>query len=253
MSNDNDQNLHGYRYAYDKSSEYEDGIMEGMPDYLAIPAHLESMEEEILTHKCYVVSYNHSTRLANWVAWHLTSAHAQGDVERPERAFNDDPQVEGCTHYWEYKSSHAYDRGHMCPAGDNRWDEVAMLESFYMTNILPQHHSLNGGIWNDIEQQCREWAKSEGDSYIVSGPIFFENRHGEQKTLGVNKIPIPDAFFKVVMSNHGKGKGIGFVCENRNCGGYIDEYTLSIDDVEAITGIDFFPALPDEIGKFPLI
>lgn len=249
ISNDNDPNVKCYTYSTDKSSKYEDGIFDDCPDYLALPASLKGVDEQILMHKSYAVSYNRRTRLANWVAWHLTSGHTHGSVERPQRAFHDDEDVDNCTHYWEYNNSRAYNRGHLCPAGDNKWDKDAMYDSFLMTNVLPQHHSLNSGVWNDIEIQCREWARNEGDIYIVSGPIFYENRKGEPKTLGKNKIPIPDAFFKVVMSNRGSGKGIGFVCENHYCGNNMNDFVVNIDDVEQITGIDFFPALPDDLEE----
>lgn len=248
-SNDNDPNLKDYTYSKDKTSKYEDGIFDDVPDYLALPAKLKGVDEQILMHKSYAVSYNPRTRLANWVAWHLTANHTNGNVNRPQRAFHDDEEVEDCTHFWEYNSSHAYNRGHMCPAGDNKWDKEAMYDSFLMTNVLPQHQSLNSGVWNDIEIQCRDWAQKEGDIYIVSGPIFYKHRTGEQKTLGKNKIPIPDAFFKVVMSNNGRGKGIGFICPNKSGGHNIEEFVETIDDVETVTGIDFFPALPDDVEE----
>ena len=144
----------------------------------------------------------------------------------------------------ELNKAKKYDRGHMCPAGDNKWDVTAMQESFLMTNVCPQYKGLNSGVWNDIEIKCRDWARDEGDVYIVCGPVFFENRK-ERELIGASRIPVPDAFFKVVLSNKHKGNGIGFVCENRGGGYDLNDYSMSINEVEELTGIDFFPALPD--------
>ncbi len=247
-SNDNDPNLKSYQYKYDKQTDYEDGRFDNDPDYIAIPCKLRGKPEQLLFRKGYAVSYNESTKQANWVCWHLTRSHTYGDVPRPQRAFHDDDDVSNSTHYWDYDKSREYDRGHMCPAADNRWDSDAMMESFLMSNVCPQYRHLNSGVWNDIEIKCREWAKNIGDVYIVCGPVFNDNG-SSREYIGESRIPVPDAFFKVVVSNHGKGKGIGFLCPNRSGSDDLNDYSVSIDDVEKVTGIDFFPALPDEMEE----
>ena len=247
-TNDNDENLHGYKYKYDKSTKYEDGLFDTTPDYIAIPCKLHDRPEQILYRKTYALSYNKDKKQANWVAWHLTRPHTYGDVERPPRAFHDDDDVSNSTHYYDYNKSKQYDRGHLCPAGDNKWDEEAMLETFLMTNVCPQYYELNKGVWNDIEIKCRDWARQEGDVYIVSGPLFYPNKRNRE-LLGSSRIPVPDAFFKVVLSNKHQGKGIGFLCENRRGSYNLNDYKMTIDEIERITGIDFFPALPDEMEE----
>lgn len=245
-TNDNDPNLKGYKYKYDKSTAYEDGIFSDTPDYIAIPAKIHDKPEQLLFRKTYAVSYNSMTKQANWVAWHLTKGHTYGRGERPARAFHDDDEVPNSTHYQDYNKSKQYDRGHLCPAGDNKWDEDAMYETFLMSNVCPQYHDLNSGVWNDIEMKCRDWARQEGDVYIVCGPIFYPNKQNRER-IGNSRIPVPDAFFKVVMSNRHKGKGIGFVCQNRPSSKDLNDCVTTIDDIERITGYDFFPALPDEM------
>ena len=245
-TNDNDPNLRGYHYKYDKNTAYEDGIFRGTPDYIAIPAKIHEKPEQILYRKSYAVSYNKQTKQPNWVAWHLTKDHTYGNLERPPRAFHDDEDVPNSTHYYDYNKSKQYDRGHLCPAGDNKWDEDAMYETFLMSNVCPQYHDLNSGVWNDIEIKCREWARQEGDVYVVAGPYFYPNKRNRE-LIGGSKIPVPDAFFKVVLSNKHKGKGIGFLCENRHGSSNLNDYSMTIDEIEQMTGIDFFPALPDEM------
>ena len=114
-----------------------------------------------------------------------------------------------------------------------------------MTNICPQVPALNSGLWNTIEKQCRTWAQEYGDVYIVCGPIYFNQKH---KTIGKNKVQVPEAFFKVVLRLKGEPKAIGFICRNASAKGHKKtDYVNSVDEVERITGMDFFPQLPDDI------
>ena len=113
-------------------------------------------------------------------------------------------------------------RGHMCPAGDNDWKE--------------------------LEESCRRWAQEEGKIYIVCGPILYDQRH---RTIGKkHKITVPEAFFKVVLcADSNPPKAIGFIYKNASGNHPLDSYVNTVDEVERITGIDFFPALPDEIEE----
>ena len=208
-----------------------------------IPNITIGMEETILVRNSYTVSYNKDTKIPNWVAWHLTAEHTDGNVKRfggfiedenvpKPRATNDDYRRSGWSH------------GHMCPAGDNKWDETAMRESNLLTNICPQHATLNSGLWNRIEQDCRRWAKKHGEVYIVCGPILLNREH---ETIGVNKVVVPEAFFKVILCLQGEPKAIGFVVKNNTGAKKKDQYVNTVDEVERITGYDFFPSLPDSI------
>lgn len=122
-----------------------------------------------------------------------------------------------------------------------------MLESFYMTNICPQDHNLNRGDWKELEEDCRRWAEKEGKIYIVCGPVFYKQKH---RTIGKeHKVTVPEAFFKVILSVEGTPKAIGFIYKNASGNHPLDSYVNSVDEVERITGIDFFPALPDDLEK----
>ena len=171
-------------------------------------------KEQILFRKSYVISYNRETKCPNWVLWELT----REDMEVPS------PRAE----LVDYRGS-GYDRGHMCPAGDNKWDEDAMYESFLMTNMCPQNQQLNSGLWNQIEMQCRYWAKKYGKLYIVCGPIYLR---GEYQTIGPNRVMVPEAFFKAVICLDGETKGIAFVCRNTKGDRKKDYYVNTIRQVE---------------------
>ena len=209
-----------------------------------IPAPLTDRPEQILRRKGYTTSYNKETKTPNWVAWHLTRSHTYGPNQRDNEVFTEDTDIETprATDNDYYNSR--YDRGHMCPAGDNKWDKQAMEQSFLFTNICPQNHGLNKYEWNDVEILCRDWAREYGAVDIVCGPVYKTT--GEQKTIGRNKVWVPDAFFKVVLCRQGTAKAIGFVYQNIGKKQPLDDAVRTVDEIERMTGLDFFPELDDK-------
>jgi endonuclease G len=222
--------------------EYNGQELTKASDYI-LP--LKGVNEQLLRRKGYLASYNRYTKEPNWVAWHLTKEHLSGTVKRPGNGWHEDPQVPSprATHA-DYKKS-GWSRGHMCPAGDNKWDSDAMYDTFLYSNVCPQHPRLNSGDWNEIEIACRRWAQNFNDIYIICGPIYFRKEH---QTIGANRIMVPDAFFKVVICLNGTPKGIGFICRNTKGNRRKDMYVNSISQVERITGMTFFPNLPSDIS-----
>ncbi len=210
------------------------------------PAALATRPEQILHRDHYTVSYNAETMQPNWVAWRLTKAHTYGNSPRPQNAFREDEEVpQPRATLADYRSRKCR-RGHMCPAGDNKWDSEAMYETFLLTNICPQNYDMNDGVWNDIEMTCRKWARKYGEVFIVCGPLFTKSTH---ETIGPHHIPVPEAFFKVVLAMGETPKAIGFLCRNAAITGTENQYVQSVDEVERITGMDFFPALNDDIEE----
>ena len=213
---------------------------------LEIPTPLTDRPEQLLKRVGYTVSYNSVLKLPNWVAWHLTVAHTSGISKRDGIKFHEDEEVpRPRATDADYRRS-GYDRGHMCPSGDNKWSCLAQEQSFLLTNVCPQDHQLNAGDWNEMESQCRRWAKRYGDIYIVAGPILFKCRH---KTIGQNKVTVPEAFFKVVLCMKGYPKAIGFIYRNQPGNRPKGDYVNSVDQVERLTGIDFFSSLPDAVER----
>lgn len=221
-----------------------------------MPAPLKDRPEQILKRKGYTVSYNSETKNPNWVAWHLTKSHTYGSFQRRQEMFSEDESVKAPRATNNDYFNSRYDRGHMCPAGDNKWDKEAMTQSFLFTNICPQNHGLNKYEWNDLEIQCRDWAREYGAVDIVCGPLYSSkggrykvgsSREPQQKTIGRNKVWVPDAFFKVVLCRQGRPKAIGFVYRNEGVKQLKTEAVRTVDEIEALTDIDFFPALDDEM------
>ena len=215
-------------------------------DKLVMQTSPKGTPEQILKRTGYVASYNKTTLLPNWVAWHLTAERTEGSAKRSGVDFAEDTEVpEPRATDWDYYNS-GYDRGHMCPAADNKWSKKAMEESFLFTNMCPQNGNLNRGDWNEMEMACRKWAKKYSDLYIVCGPILYKGKH---KTIGKNKVVVPEAFFKVVLRTGDDPQAIGFIYKNTSGNRPKDSYVNTVDEVERITGIDFFPSLPDDVEK----
>ena len=213
---------------------------------IEIPTITDERSDRIITHKGFTLSYNYDWKIPNWVAYELTDIEVMGEVPRYDK-FKPDPMVpqnvSATTN--DYKHS-GYDRGHLAPAADMKWDEQAMRESFYLSNICPQNPNLNGGVWKDLEEQVRDLASQKGSIFVACGPIVTD----ASTTIGENKVVVPQAFFKVLLQEEdGKIHTIGFVYENISGRKPMSTYAMTVDEVEEITGIDFFPSLPNKIEK----
>jgi len=215
-------------------------------DKVEIPTIKDNRSDRVITHKGYTVSYNYDWKIPNWVAYELTDWEVEGEVPRYDK-FKPDPMVPqyatAVTDDYKYSG---YDRGHMAPAADMKWDEQVMKESFYLSNICPQNPNLNGGAWKDLEEQVRDLAYQKGSIFVVCGPIVND----ASTTIGLNKVVVPQAFFKVLLQeNNGEIHTIGFVYENKSGSKPMSTYAMTVDEVEKMTNIDFFPSLPDNIEK----
>ena len=202
------------------------------------------VSDKILTRKAYVTSYNKQTKCPNWVAWTLTKAHTYGSIQRENERFEEDLDVAAPRATFQDFYNSRYDRGHMCPAGDNKWDEEAMKQSFLLTNICPQNHGLNKEDWNDLEIQCRTWARRFGELTIVCGPLFEDEN---PRQIGRNRVTVPSGFFKVVCRMQPTPAAVGFIFTNDGHRQPWRQQAVSVDDVEQRTGFNFFHMLPDDV------
>lgn len=209
-------------------------------DYARVP---EGTPEQIVEYEGFRVSFNKDNKTPNWVAWELLGSEVDGPVSRSDNFWQDN-SVKGCPATTDYTRS-GYDRGHLCPAADQKWSEKAMADCFVMTNMAPQNHSLNAGAWNTLENKERNWAKRDSAIVIIAGPIYEKS---DTERIGQAGVRVPSAFYKVIIAPYlDEPRGIGFVYPNMSSPGNMQNYSMSIDEVEKITGIDFFYNLPDDI------
>lgn len=205
---------------------------------------VDGIDARDLQYTGFRVNFNPTLHIPNYVVWTLTESTSDGPHTRKNAKFQADTDVEGSATPDDYRRS-GFDRGHMAPAADMKWSAEAMDQCHYMTNICPQDNKLNTGAWSTVENMCRKWAGRYGRLIIVCGPVVtdYMPRH-----IGETGVAVPERFFKVVIAPDAqKPKGIGFMMPNTYVEGGAQQCVVSIDQVEAITGYDFFSALPDEI------
>lgn len=197
---------------------------------------------EIVKHTYYTLSYSEENEQAYWVYYELTSTFINGPQSRTDD-FRADPLVStGSASLDDYKGS-GYDRGHLCPAADMALNKTSMSETFYLSNMSPQVAGFNRGIWSKMEDQVRKWAFKYSKLYVVTGPIFRDNLG----IIGVDKVTVPGYYYKVLFD--GKNKMIGFILPNASSSKSLDQFEVTVDEIEKETGVDFFPELNDQLEK----
>ena len=212
-----------------------------------LPKIKSSQPEVVVEHTGYTVSFNTDWLIPNWVAYELTAEEVAG-VEPRGKDFVRDPEISQSPSPDEYRNS-GYDRGHMAPAADMKWSKQAMLESFCTSNICPQNKNLNKGDWKDLEEHIRNMATKYDHIYVACGPIVSLN----PPTIGqtsIIRVAVPDAFYKVILRQKGDSwSAVGFMMPNQAGHKPLSKYAMSVEEVEIITDIDFFVALPDSIEE----
>lgn len=196
---------------------------------------------QIVHHEGYSLSYSEPHEQAEWVAYELKKSHLSNtNFKRPY--FEIDKAVKtGAANWRNYKNS-GYDRGHLCPAGDRTYSKFAYDETFLTSNISPQEHEFNSGIWNTLEQKVRYWASKYDGVFVITGGVL----KGDMRTIGDERVAVPNQFYKVLIdSNSGKVKMIAFLFPHENSNRPLYEFVVSVDSIEKLTGIDFFPQLED--------
>ena len=210
-----------------------DGLLSGIP-----------FEADLLLKKDgFTLGYSFKYRQAVWVAYTLSAENLLAKQVRRKDKFRPDPQVKfQPVHPKDYSRS-AYDKGHLAPAADMTYSVGTMVNSFLMTNISPQLPGCNRGIWKRVETQVRRWAVKEKKLYVITGPVFPEN----PKLMGKAAIPVPEAFYKVILDLTPPMKMIGFIIPNQTSKRRIASFAVTVDEVERVTGYDFFSELDDEL------
>ncbi len=198
-------------------------------------------EDEIIKHTYYTLGYSEQHEQAAWVYYELTPEMVNGTATRSDK-FREDPFVStGSATLADYRSS-GYDRGHLCPAASMSINQKAMDESFYLSNMSPQFPSFNRGGWKKLEELVRNWAISEQQLYVISGPILKDGL----KTIGGNQVSVPEQYYKIIYSPQ-KNKMIAFLMPNATITLPLTTYAVPVDSIETLSRIDFFRALPDSL------
>ncbi|MBC5836862.1 DNA/RNA non-specific endonuclease [Flavobacterium muglaense] len=198
---------------------------------------------QIVKHSYYTLSYKEEAEQAEWLAYELKKEYVKNsDFKRPY--FNVDPKVKTGSADWRNYKQSGYDKGHLCPAADMEFSKEAYTDTFFTSNISPQNHDFNGGIWNRLEQKVRYWASRYDGVYVVTGGVLNKT----YKSIGTEKVVVPEYFYKIILDEYnGKYKMIAFLIPNKKSNEPLYTYVVSVDSLEQMTGVDFFPQLEDQL------
>ena len=210
---------------------------------LEIPIY--SSSDQIVKHTAYSLQYNETHEQPDWVAYFMTQSRLAGVTSRTDDYRADPSITTGSAQLDDYKYT-GYDRGHLAPAGDFSWSATAMTESFYLSNMSPQTHAFNAGIWEELESQVRSWANVSGDTlFIAVGPIL---RSGLPTIGARNKLTVPEYFYKTILRKTGSGyDAIAFLMKHENSSLPLSNFAITVDSLERVTNINFFSKLPEAV------
>lgn len=215
-------------------------------------------EGDIIRHAAMVLSYNEQHEQANWVAHIVTPDVIDGNLSRTND-FRPDPLVKsGSTVEKDYflkeevngkmeYDGFGYDRGHLAPSADFRWSQTAISESYFYSNMSPQRGEFNREAWADLERWVRGRVFAHKKQMIVlTGPVLKDGLPIVERSI--NKVSIPEQYFKVILDlESDKPKAIAFLMPNKKCNKPVISYAISVDELEKITGLDFFSKLDDAL------
>lgn len=192
----------------------------------------------ILCRTEYELAYSYDKKSADWVGEHLTSAEVDANEIRINLFKPDEDIPEQYRSELNDYANSGYDRGHLAPAGDMATIK-GMVESFYLSNMIPQDPGHNRGIWNTLEKHVRQYALDTGEVLVFTGPIY----HKESLRIGRNRILVPWGLFKVVYFLK-TNESLTFIIPNaRQVSKELPKYISTLEEVKAQTGIIFLPNL----------
>lgn len=201
--------------------------------------------DQIVAHSYFALAYVESHEQASWVSYKLPKSHLEKVASRGNN-FKSDPLVATFSaHPDDYKNS-GFDRGHLAPAGDFTFSDLAMNETFFMSNMSPQSPAFNRGIWKKLEEQVRNWAGINEELFVITGPVLVDSL----PQIGKNGVSVPEYYYKVVYDLHMPVlKAIAFVLPNEASKDPLSKYCITVDSLENLLQIDFLPLLPDSVEQ----
>ncbi len=202
-----------------------------------------SSTNQVVKHQYYTLSYNEVHEQAEWVAYELKKDYIKNNNFKRPFFIEDDKVKTGSADWRNYKNT-KYDKGHLCPAGDMEFALDAYNDTFFTSNISPQVRNFNNGVWNRLEQKVRYWAVKYDGIYVITGGVL----ESSLMTIGKEKVSVPKSFYKILLDNSGDElKMIGFLVPNTESNKPLYSFVVSVDYIEKLTGINFFPKLNDNI------
>lgn len=221
-----------------KGSDFNENVSVAKGNFDFLPT---STSNDVYTNDAYSFSYIEDYEQSEWVAYELTSKDmTNADYKRPY--FNQDKSVKTKSADWRNYKNSGYNKGHLCPAADRKSSYEMYETTFLTSNASPQLYDFNSGIWNRLEQKTRYWATRYDGVYIVTGGVLEEGL----KTIGTEDVAVPNYFYKIILTKD-KSNMIGFLVPHKDSNKPLYSFVVPVDEIEKMTGIDFFSALPDDL------
>lgn len=218
-----------------------------------------SNDIEIVEHSGLVLGFDCNFKMASWVFHVLTPDVSFGSVSR-SNDFRVDKKI-SCSSavemdYFLRKENSdgtfaydgfGFDRGHLAPSADFRWSANALSESYFYSNMTPQRPEFNRESWASLEGLLRKIVDQEKKQfYVITGPVLHEGLPEIERS--VNKLKIPELHYKIIVdASANNPRGMAFLMPNKKCNERLSAYVISIDSLERLTGIDFFPMMNDAL------
>jgi len=201
---------------------------------------------ELVFYPSHALSYAEKHEQPEWVVYALRADKLSQSKAVIEENFRPDPAIPTQSAALADYQGTAYKAGQLLPAADRAYSPALMGETFLMSNVSPQAPGLDAGVWRELEELVREWAMEAGKLYVATGPVLAMQPKGE---IGANKVSVPAAYYKVVLDLEPPGlRALGFILPNTVTYEPLPKFAASVDEVERITGLDFFTNfMPEEV------
>lgn len=214
---------------------------------------------EIIEHAAMVIGFDCDYKMASWVFHVLTPDVSFGNITRTNNFRIDEKSTCGSAQEADYFlrektddgtyqfDGFGFDRGHLAPSADFKWSENALSESYYYSNMTPQRPEFNRDSWASLEGLLRKIVEQEKKPfYIITGPVLNDSLPEIERS--VNKLKIPELHYKIIVdASADNPRGMAFLMPNKKCKERLSYYVISIDSLERLTGINFFPGLVDSL------
>jgi endonuclease G len=190
----------------------------------------------------FFVCHSPTYKVPLWVAHILEEPDSAAPPRRPRFRFRQDRDLaapSAADH--DYRSS-GFHRGHLAPAADFSSPE-AVHATFLLSNAVPQKPSVNTGPWRSLENAVRRAARTADRVHVFTGALF----EGEPRTIGAGQVAVPSHTYKVILLIHGDDAAMfaAIVPNHENVSGSLDQFAVTVDEIEQRTGLDFFSELEE--------
>jgi endonuclease G, mitochondrial len=211
-------------------------------DRFGTPA-CSGLDEEFAARSFFIICHSSDRKVPLWVGYELMPEHLERTATRPAH-FRHDPDLSGTSAHDSYYRNSGYSRGHMAPVADFAWSQASIRATFLLSNAVPQRQAVNQGRWAQLEKAVRRIAAVSDATYVFTGPIF---ESAEIERIGTGQVSVPTHMFKVILALQGTRKTMyAAIVPNADVVREpLNQFAVTVEEVERRTGFDFFSALED--------